>query len=94
MEVTFKGYEDTTIFCVSIFIFCLEPTVREQLDGKNFRHCYSILFENTILKLLDQAMFKDFSQELQDNNYKTLWQLHLKRYITAEDFTAVDHHMK
>ena len=40
------------IFCVSIFIFCLEPTVREQLD------------ENE--KLLDQAMFKVLSQQLQD----------------------------
>ena len=38
--------------CVSIFIFRLEPTVREQLN------------ENE--KLLDQAMFKVLSQQLQD----------------------------
>ena len=40
------------IFCVSVFIFCLEPTVREQLDEKNFRHCYGIFIDNNILKLL------------------------------------------
>ena len=54
------------IFCVSIFIFRLEPTVREQLDGNDFRHCYGIFFESTILKLLDQASFKVFAQQ-----YKT-----------------------
>ena len=52
------------IFCVSIFIFCLEPTVSEQQDENDFRHCYGIFFESTILKLLDQAMFKFFSQQL------------------------------
>ena len=46
------------IFCVSIFTFCSKPTLREQLDKNDFRHCYGIFFENTILKLLDQAMFK------------------------------------
>ena len=54
------------IFCVSIFIFCLEPTVREQLDENDFRHCYGIFFESTILNLLDQATFKVLSQQLQD----------------------------
>ena len=54
------------IFCVSIFIFRLEPTVREQLDENDFRRCYGIFFESTILKLLDQAMFKVLSQQLQD----------------------------
>ena len=29
VELTFKEYKDAMIFCVSIFIFCLEPTVRE-----------------------------------------------------------------
>ena len=53
-----SGYENPMIFCVSIFIFCLEPTVKEQLDENDFRHCYGIFFENTILKLLDQTMFK------------------------------------
>ena len=54
------------MFCVSIFMFCLEPTVIEQLDENDFRHCYGILFESTVLKLLDQAMFKVLSQQLQD----------------------------
>ena len=54
------------IFCASIFIICLEPTVREQLDQNDFRHCYGITFESPTLKLLDQAMFKVLSQQLQD----------------------------
>ena len=54
------------IFCVSIFIFCSEPALREQLDENDFRHCYGIFFESTILKLLDQAMFKVLLQKLQD----------------------------
>ena len=36
-------------------IFCLEPTVREQLDEKDFRYYYGIFFERTILKLLDHS---------------------------------------
>ena len=60
------------IFCVFIFIFRLEPTVREQLDENNFRHYYGIFFESTILNLLDHIS-KFFR-----NNYKTLWQRHLK----------------
>ena len=55
------------IFCVSIFIFRLEPTVREQLDGNDFRRCYRIFFESIILKLLDQAIIKVLSQQLQDS---------------------------
>ena len=51
VKLTFKGYEDAMIFSVFIFIFCLEPTLREQLDENDFRHYY--FFESTILKLLD-----------------------------------------
>ena len=54
------------IFCVFIFIFCLEQTVREELDENDFRHCYRVFFESTILKLLHQAMFKVLSQQLQN----------------------------
>ena len=61
-----NGYENPMIFCVSIFIFCLEPTVKEQLDENGFRHCYGIFSETTIPKLLDQAMFKVLSQQLPD----------------------------
>ena len=62
-----NGYEKPMIFCVSIVNFCLESTVREQLDENDFRHCYGIFSESTILKLLDQAMFKFHSQQLQEN---------------------------
>ena len=55
VELTFQGYEDAMIFCVFIFIFCLEPTVREQLDENDFRHYYGIFFDYTILKLLDRS---------------------------------------
>ena len=53
--MTFKGYEDVMILCVTIFIFCLEPTVTEQLDENNFCDYYGIFFESTILKLLDHS---------------------------------------
>ena len=42
------------IFCVSIFIFCLELTVREQLDEDDFRRYDRFFFYSTIPKLLDQ----------------------------------------
>ena len=54
------------IFCVSIFIFCLEPTVREQLDENDLLPRYGIFSKSIILKLLDQAMFKVLTQQLQD----------------------------
>ena len=55
VELTFKRFEDVMIFCVVIFIFCLEPTVKEQLDENDFRHYYGIFFVSTILKLLDHS---------------------------------------
>ena len=45
VELTFKGYEDTMIFYVSIFIFSLEPTVREQVDENHLHHCRGIFWE-------------------------------------------------
>ena len=45
------------IFCVSIFIFCLVPMVREQLDENDYHHCYGIFFKSTIVKLFYRAMF-------------------------------------
>ena len=41
------------ILRILILFFCLEPTVREQLDENDFRHDYCIFFESTILKILD-----------------------------------------
>ena len=76
------------IFCVSIFIFCLEPTVREQLDENNFHHCYGIFSKVPLWNYLVKPCSK-----FPHNNYKTLWQRYLKRYIIAEDFTDMDHYM-
>ena len=47
------------IFYVLIFVFCLEPTAREQLDESNFRH-YGIFLKSTILKLLDHSYVQKF----------------------------------
>ena len=93
VELIFKGSEDAMIFYVSIFIFCLEPTVRERLDENSFHHCYGIFFlkvscRNYLIKLLETTCSKLFY-----SNYKTIWQRYLKRYITVEDFTDMDHHM-
>ena len=66
-------------FCVSIFVFCLEPTVREELDENNFLHCYGIFFESTILKLLDRAMFKFILQQLQGSLATTFETIHYSR---------------
>ena len=38
-----------------IFIFCLEPTVSEQVDENDFRLYYGNFFESTILKLLEHS---------------------------------------
>ena len=76
------------IFCVSIFIFRLEPTVREQLDENDFRRCYGIFSKVSFWNYLIKPCSKFFR-----NNYKTLWQRYLKQYITVEDFTDMDHHM-
>ena len=54
VELTFKGYEDPMILCVSLFIFCLEPMLRKQLD-ENY---YGILFKSTIPKPLDHSYIK------------------------------------
>ena len=68
------------IFCVSSFILFLEPTVREQLNGNDFGHCYDFFFfESTVLKLLDQAMFKVLSQPLQDTLKTRFETIHYRR---------------
>ena len=48
------------IFCAFFLILFLEPTVREQLDQNDLRHCY-VFFESTIPTLSDEAMFKVLS---------------------------------
>ena len=66
------------IFCVFIFTFCLEPTVREEMNQDNFRHYHGIFFEGTILKFR--------------SNYEALWQRHLKWHLTVEGFTDMNQH--
>ena len=82
VELTFKGHEDAMIFCVSIFIFCLELTVREQLDENDFRHYYGIFlkYHSETTWSTTQLCSKFFH-----NNYKTLWQRHLEQYISVEN---------
>ena len=73
-----KG-EHAMKFCVSIFIFCLEATVREKLHENDFRHCYGIFFESRILKLLDRVMFKVILQQLQGNLTTAFETIHYSR---------------
>ena len=77
------------VFCVSFFILFLEPTVREQLNENDFRHCYGFSFA----KVPFWNYFIKLGSKFFRNNYKTLRQRRLKRFITVEDFTDMDHHM-
>ena len=56
------------IFCVSIFIFCLELTVREQLDEDDFRRYdrffFKVPFRNYLINYT--TMLKVLSRQLQD----------------------------
>ena len=61
------------IFCVFIFIFCLEPTVREQLDENDFCHCYVIFSKLPSWKYLIKPCSNFFR-----NNCKRLWQRHFE----------------
>ena len=38
---------DSMILFVLILIFCLEPTLRKQLEKNDFRHYYGIFSKNT-----------------------------------------------
>ena len=65
VELTFKRYEDTMIFCFHFYFLF-------RTNGKRatrWRRLPSLLlyffFERTTLKLLHQAMFKVLSQQLQ-----------------------------
>ena len=57
------------LFLYFIFIFYLEPTVREQPDGNDSRQYYDNFFESDILKLCSKFF---------QSNYETLWQRHIK----------------
>ena len=72
VELTFKGYKDAMIFCVSIFIFCLEPTEREELDENDFRHYYGIFFR----KYHSKTTWSQLYSKLFRNNYKAFETMH------------------
>ena len=61
------------IFCVRIFIFCLEPTIREQLDENDFRHYYGIFLESTILKLLDHSYVQNSFATIRRHLSNGIW---------------------
>ena len=61
------------IFCVFIFIFCLELAVREQLNGNDFRHYYYVFFESTFLKLLDHSYVQNSFATIKRHFDKGIW---------------------
>ena len=63
VELTFKGYKDAMIFCVSIFIFCLEPTEREELRLPSL--LWYFFSKVPLQNYLITAVFKVVSQQLQ-----------------------------
>ena len=72
------------IFCVFIFIFSLEPTVREQPDENDFHRYYSIFFESTILKVLDHSYFQSSLARIRRHFDNGIWNdtLQLKIFRT------------
>ena len=85
------------IFCVSIFIFCLESTVTEQPDGNDFRHYYDFFFRNyhsettccyvqssfaTITKHFDNGIWNDTLQLKISQTCITIWtNFFLSKYL-------------
>ena len=64
------------IFCVSIFYFCLEPTVPEQLVGKDFHdysHYYAIFSESNIFKLLDHSCIQSYFATITKHFDNSIW---------------------
>ena len=66
------------IFCVSIFIFCLE-----QLDENDFYHYYGIFLEGIIPKLLDhsyvQSSFATITRHFDNGMWNDTLQLKILR---------------
>ena len=74
------------VFRVFIFNFCLETTVREQVDENDFRPCYGTFFSKvSFKKYLITAMFKVFSQQLR-RTFTTAFE----RQLTIKDFTDMN----
>ena len=74
------------IFCVSIFAFCLEPIIKEQLDEKDFRHYFDDFFESTIPKVLDpsyvQSSLATTTRHFNNNIWNNTLQLKILRTWT------------
>ena len=64
------------ISCVSIFHFCLEPTVPEQLVEKDFHdysHYYAIFSESNIFTLLDHSCIQSYFAAITKHFDNSIW---------------------
>ena len=57
------------IFCIFIFILCLEPMVREQLDKNDFRHYDGFFF---FWKNYSETTWSQLCSKFFHNNYRAL----------------------
>ena len=74
-------------YSVFLFLFfCLEPTVREQMNENNFRH-YGNFFESTILRLHDHNYVQSSLAAIRDSLTAAF-----ERHLTVDHFTCMDHH--
>ena len=90
VELTFKGYEDAMIFCVSIFYFLFRTNGNGTTGWKQLPSLFLYFFQ----KYHSETICSQLCSKFFRNNYKAFWQRHLKRYITVvEDFTDMHHHM-
>ena len=60
-------------YSVFIFIFSLEPTVKEQLDENDFRQYYVTFFESNILKLFDHSCIQSSFAKITRHFNKGIW---------------------
>ena len=72
-------------YYVFIFIFCLERTVREQLDKNVFCHIMVIFSKVPFWNYLITAMFKVLLQQLRGTLTAAF-----ERHLAVEDFTDMD----
>ena len=55
IELNFKVYKDAMIFYVFYLGFLFRTDSKRTVDENDFHYYYGILFESTILKLLDHS---------------------------------------
>ena len=70
-----------SVFSFLFFVFCLETTLREQLDENEFRRCYVFFPKVSFRKYLITAMFKVLYQQLRGNLTTAF-----ERHLTTEYF--------